>query len=120
MVTALMTAFRVSAGGVNAHNIRIPSGSYTDPETGTVFDLDRMPQTFERSRPVADGQRGTRRQAFYKELLALRSAALMPHLDGAKAMAAHATGAARVVARWRLANSSILTIACNLVPEPMI
>ena len=42
-------AFRVSAGGVNAHNIRIPSGSYTDPETGTAFDLDRMPQTFERS-----------------------------------------------------------------------
>ena len=42
-------AFRVSAGGVNAHNIRIPSGSYTDPETGTVFNLDRMPQTFERS-----------------------------------------------------------------------
>ena len=42
-------AFRVSAGGVNAHNIRIPSGDYTDPETGTVFNLDRMPQTFERS-----------------------------------------------------------------------
>ena len=42
-------AFRVSAGGVNAHNIRIPSGSYTDPETGTAFNLDRMPQTFERS-----------------------------------------------------------------------
>ncbi|HMJ19884.1 MAG TPA: TonB-dependent receptor [Gemmatimonadaceae bacterium] len=42
-------AFRVSAGGVNAHNIRIPSGSYIDPETGTAFDLDRMPQTFERS-----------------------------------------------------------------------
>lgn len=42
-------AFRVGAGGINAHNIRIPSGSYTDPETGTVFNLDRMPQTFERS-----------------------------------------------------------------------
>ena len=42
-------AVRVSAGGVDAHNIRIPSGSYTVPETGTVFNLDRMPQTFERS-----------------------------------------------------------------------
>ena len=42
-------AFRVSGGGVNARNIRIPAGSYTDPETGTVFNLDRMPQTFERS-----------------------------------------------------------------------
>ena len=42
-------AFRVSAGGVRASDIRIPSGSYTDPETGTVFNLDRMPQTFDHS-----------------------------------------------------------------------
>jgi iron complex outermembrane recepter protein len=42
-------AFRISAGGVRAHNIRIPSGSYTDPGTGVVFNLDRMPQTFDRS-----------------------------------------------------------------------
>lgn len=42
-------AFRLSAGGVRANNIRIPSGSYTDPGTGTVFNLDRMPQTFDHS-----------------------------------------------------------------------
>ena len=42
-------AFRVSAGGVRASNIRIPSGSYTDPGTGAVFNLDRMPQTFDHS-----------------------------------------------------------------------
>ena len=42
-------AFRVSAGGVRASNIRIPSGNYTDPGTGTVFNLDRMPQTFDHS-----------------------------------------------------------------------
>jgi len=42
-------AFRISAGGVRANNIRIPSGSYTDPGTGTVFNLDRMPQTFDHS-----------------------------------------------------------------------
>jgi iron complex outermembrane receptor protein len=42
-------AFRISAGGVRAHNIRIPSGSYTNPGTGTVFNLDRMPQTFDLS-----------------------------------------------------------------------
>jgi iron complex outermembrane receptor protein len=42
-------AFRVSAGGVRASNIRIPAGSYTDPGTGTVFNLDRMPQTFDHS-----------------------------------------------------------------------
>lgn len=42
-------AFRVSAGGVRANNIRIPSGNYTDPGTGAVFNLDRMPQTFDHS-----------------------------------------------------------------------
>ena len=42
-------AFRVSAGGVRANNTRIPSGSYTDPVTGAVFSLDRMPQTFDHS-----------------------------------------------------------------------
>jgi iron complex outermembrane receptor protein len=42
-------AFRVSAGGVRANSIRIPSGNYTDPGTGTVFNLDRMPQTFDHS-----------------------------------------------------------------------
>ena len=57
-------ALRVSAGGVNAHDIRIPSGSYTDPGTGAVFELDRMPQTFQRSGEAGLGyayqsQRGT-------------------------------------------------------------
>jgi iron complex outermembrane receptor protein len=42
-------AFRVSVGGVTAQNIRIPSGNYTDPGTGAVFNLDRMPRTFQRS-----------------------------------------------------------------------
>ncbi len=43
------SAFRVSAGGVHANDIRIPSGSYTDPATGAVFNLDRLPQTFDHS-----------------------------------------------------------------------
>lgn len=42
-------AFRISAGGVRAENTRIPSGNYTDPGTGAVFNLDRMPQTFDHS-----------------------------------------------------------------------
>jgi iron complex outermembrane recepter protein len=48
-------AFRISAGGVSAHSIRIPSGEYSDPGTGAVFNLDRMPQTFERSGEVGLG-----------------------------------------------------------------
>ncbi|MGZ3490448.1 MAG: TonB-dependent receptor [Gemmatimonadaceae bacterium] len=42
-------AFRVSVGGLRAENTRIPSGNYTDPGTGAVFNLDRMPQTFDHS-----------------------------------------------------------------------
>jgi len=43
------TAFRLSAGGVHTSDIRIPSGTYTDPASGASFDLDRMPQTFDHS-----------------------------------------------------------------------
>lgn len=42
-------AFRVSVGGLRAENTRIPQGNYTDPGTGAVFNLDRMPQTFDHS-----------------------------------------------------------------------
>lgn len=42
-------AFRISGGGVHAQNIRIPSRTYEDPESGTPFDLDRMPHSFDRS-----------------------------------------------------------------------
>ena len=42
-------AFRVSAGGLHTQDIRIPSGTYTDPASGAEFKLDRMPQTFDHS-----------------------------------------------------------------------
>lgn len=42
-------AFRVSAGGTHAGNIRIPKGTYVDPASGAAFDLERLPQTFDRS-----------------------------------------------------------------------
>ncbi|HVT38477.1 MAG TPA: TonB-dependent receptor [Gemmatimonadaceae bacterium] len=48
-------AFRISAGGVHAGNIRIPAGTYTDPASGTGFNLDRMPQTFDRSTELGLG-----------------------------------------------------------------
>lgn len=48
-------AVRVSAGGVHADDIRIPSGTYTDPGTGGAFVLDRMPQTFDRSSEAGVG-----------------------------------------------------------------
>lgn len=48
-------AFRVSAGGLHGADIRIPSGTYTDPGSGGVFNLNRMPQTFDRSSEAGAG-----------------------------------------------------------------
>ncbi len=42
-------AFRMSAGGVHSQDVRIPSGTYTDPGSGLSFKLDRLPQTFDHS-----------------------------------------------------------------------
>ncbi len=42
-------ALGVSAGGTHGQDIRIPEGTYVDPDSGTPFDLSRMPQTFDRS-----------------------------------------------------------------------
>jgi len=42
-------AFSLSAGGMHTEDIRIPKGSYVDPASGTAFDLDHMPQTFNHS-----------------------------------------------------------------------
>jgi iron complex outermembrane receptor protein len=49
------SAFRVSAGGLRSGDIRIPSGTYTDPASGAAFTLDRMPQTFNHSGEVGLG-----------------------------------------------------------------
>jgi iron complex outermembrane receptor protein len=43
------SAFRVSAGGLHAADIRIPSGTYTDPASGAAFSLSRLPQSFDHS-----------------------------------------------------------------------
>jgi maltooligosyltrehalose trehalohydrolase len=87
-------------------------------ETADAIPDPNVPQTFERCRPEADGEQGVRRRVLYAKLLALRAAVLMPQLEGAQAMAAHAAGVAGALARWRLADASVLTIACNLGPEP--
>jgi malto-oligosyltrehalose trehalohydrolase len=75
-------------------------------------------ETFQRSHPVDDAGHGVKRRAFYRRLLALRSELLTPRLDGARAVGAVAVGPAAVVARWRLADGSVLTLASNLSCAP--
>ena len=42
-------AFKLSAGGVHGEDIRIPRRTYTDPGSGKEYELDRMPQSFDRN-----------------------------------------------------------------------
>lgn len=43
------SAIRISASGLHAGDVAIPSGSYTDPASGAAFNLDHLPQTFDHS-----------------------------------------------------------------------
>lgn len=55
------TALSISAGTLRAHDIAIPSGTYTDPVSGASFQLKAMPQTDQHSSEAGVGfvQQGT-------------------------------------------------------------
>ncbi|MCB4822079.1 malto-oligosyltrehalose trehalohydrolase [Roseicella aerolata] len=55
--------------------------------------------------------------ALHRRLLALRREHIIPRLPGAKALGAQAIGEKAVLARWRLGDGSLLTIATNLGGE---
>ena len=86
------------------------------------FDADDLPDpgvldTFVRSAPLPDGRTGERRFRFYQRLLALLRERICPNISGARSLGAHAIAERAVVARWRLGNDAILTIAIDLGPE---
>jgi maltooligosyltrehalose trehalohydrolase len=70
--------------------------------------------TFEQSRPRADTEEGTPRFELYERLLDIRRREIIPRLKDALADDARAIGHASVIASWRMADDSLLTIACNL------
>lgn len=73
--------------------------------------------TFEASLPAPDPARGEQVHDLYAKLLALRAKILMPRLEGTRALDAMPCGPAAVVARWRLGDGAVLTIATNLGRE---
>jgi len=77
------------------------------------------PETFQRSIPHPDPDRAVRRQAFYHQPLMLRHSEITPRLDGARSLAAEVIGPAAVVARWRLGDGTVLTLAVNLGDRPV-
>ena len=72
--------------------------------------------TFSTSAPEA-GPDAIVWRTLYQSLLSIRHAVIVPRLHGAQALGAAAIGPAAVVARWRLADATILTIALNLGAE---
>jgi malto-oligosyltrehalose trehalohydrolase len=72
------------------------------------------PATFEASKWTAGASDAGEWQALIRHLLALRCEHLVPRLAGARSLGAQAVGPKAVVARWRLADGAVLTLASNL------
>ena len=93
--------------------------AFADERRRAEIPDPNAPETFERSRPVADETWGAARRVLYRSLLALRKSLIVPRLQGAKAIGAETAGAAAVVARWHMADGALLTIAANLGKDPV-
>jgi malto-oligosyltrehalose trehalohydrolase len=91
---------------------------FSDPQQLALIPDPNAPETFERSRPASHPVHAGRREELYRQLLTLRRAEIVPRLGGARALDAHAVGAAAVLARWRMGDGSTLVLASNLGAEP--
>ena len=85
-----------------------------DPEYLASIPDPNDPDTFERSKPDPDRSLGSRREALYKELLAVRQAEIVPRLHDMQALDAHAIGPAAVLGRWQMGDHALLTVGTNL------
>ena len=93
--------------------------AFADPATRARIPDPNAPRTFEASVPHADAQAGPARRVLYRRLIALRQSEIVPRLDGASAIEARAIGGRAVLARWRLGDGAVLTLAANLGREPV-
>jgi maltooligosyltrehalose trehalohydrolase len=91
---------------------------FSNPENLAKIPDPNAVETFERSRPAAHLTYAGVREALYRQLLALRAAEIVPRLEGASALDARALAPAAVLARWRMSDGSVLTLACNLGTTP--
>jgi len=93
--------------------------AFSDPARRAKIPDPNAAETFERSRPQPGADQQTRR-SLYRKLLALRREHLMPRLAGAKAIGAEAIGPSAVLARWRLGDGAIWSLAVNFAAEPCV
>ena len=102
-----------------AHDLDRVFATLADPKLLAQLPDPNDVGTFEKSNPVADGNRSLERERLYRELLALRRTEIVPRLAGARALDAAPIGPAAVVAQWRMADGTVLTIATNLASRPV-
>lgn len=70
-------------------------------------------ETFDRSRVAPTGD-----DTFYRRLLELRRAAIVPRLAGTRTLDSQVLGGTAVLVRWRMGDGAILALAANLGTEP--
>jgi maltooligosyltrehalose trehalohydrolase len=92
--------------------------AFADPERRASIPDPNAVETFKRSRPSPDPALAAARHDLYRRLLDVRKEMILPRLGGASALDAKAIGASAVVARWRMGDGAILTIAVNLAADP--
>jgi malto-oligosyltrehalose trehalohydrolase len=89
-----------------------------------VSDIDDLPEpnareTFDNSRPDTDAPDEEQWRGFYRRLLDLRAALIIPRLSNVETLGAEVIGVRALKASWRLADGRTLTIATNLGEEPV-
>ena len=93
--------------------------AFADPASRERIPDPNAPDTFAASVPQADPLLGPAREALFRRLIGIRMTAIVPRLDGARALTAEVVGPKAVVARWRLGDGAILTLASNLDVDPV-
>ena len=88
--------------------------AFSDPAKREQIPDPNARRTFEASVPHGDAVDGPSREALYRDLIAVRRAEIVTRLDGTHALDAKAVGPKAVVARWRMGDGSVLTLATNL------
>ncbi|GGG35812.1 malto-oligosyltrehalose trehalohydrolase [Caldovatus sediminis] len=94
--------------------------AFADPEARERIPDPNAEATFRASIPdPAEAARPPHAAVLdlHRRLLALRRREIVPRLPGARAIGAGAAGDAAVLARWRLGDGAVLTIAANLGPD---
>ncbi len=93
--------------------------AFADEDARAAIPDPNAQATFSASVP-RDGPDAGRWRTLYADLLALRHRVIVPRLRGAMAMGAEAIGERAVVARWRMGDRAVLTIALNLGDEAVV